>query len=164
GVFYGMRYQIPEMLKAGGGAIVNMASILGTVGFANSAAYVAAKHGVIGLTKNAALEYSSKGIRVTAVCPAFIRTPMIENGLSQEVLDWLVTKHPIGRLGEPEEVAELVVFLCSDEASFITGGYYLVDGGYVAEEPSRNRIFRTGAALRRRALFLPSYRSRVRVY
>jgi NAD(P)-dependent dehydrogenase (short-subunit alcohol dehydrogenase family) len=133
GVFYGMRYQIPEMLKAGGGAIVNMASILGTVGFANSAAYVAAKHGVIGLTKNAALEYSSKGIRVTAVCPAFIRTPMIENGLSQEVLDWLVTKHPIGRLGEPEEVAELVVFLCSDEASFITGGYYLVDGGYVAE-------------------------------
>lgn len=133
GVFYGMRYQIPEMLKAGGGVIVNMASILGTVGFANSAAYVAAKHGVIGLTKNAALEYSSKGIRVTAVCPAFIRTPMIENGLSQEVLDWLVTKHPIGRLGEPEEVAELVVFLCSDEASFITGGYYLVDGGYVAE-------------------------------
>ena len=133
GVFYGMRYQIPEMLKAGGGAIVNMASILGTVGFANSSAYFAAKHGVIGLSKNAALEYSSKGIRVTAVCPAFIRTPMIENGLSQEVLDWLVTKHPIGRLGEPEEVAELVVFLCSDEASFITGGYYLVDGGYVAE-------------------------------
>jgi len=133
GVFYGMRYQIPEMLKAGGGVIVNMASILGTVGFATSAGYVAAKHGVIGLTKNAALEYSSQGIRTTAVCPAFINTPLIQNNLSQEVRDFLVTKHPIGRLGEPEEVAELVVFLCSDEASFITGSHFLVDGAYVAQ-------------------------------
>jgi len=110
-----------------------MASILGTVGFATSAGYVAAKHGVIGLTKNAALEYSSQGIRTTAVCPAFINTPLIQNNLSQEVRDFLVTKHPIGRLGEPEEVAELVVFLCSDEASFITGSHFLVDGAYVAQ-------------------------------
>lgn len=132
GVFYCMRYQIPEMLKAGGGVIVNMASILGTVGYAQSPAYVAAKHGVVGLTKTAALEYSSQGIRVSAVCPAFIRTPLIEENLAQDVRDYLVTQHPVGRLGEPEEVAELVVWLCSDAASFIMGSPILVDGGYVA--------------------------------
>lgn len=132
GVFYCMRYQIPEMLKAGGGVIVNMASILGTVGYAQSPAYVAAKHGVVGLTKTAALEYSSQGIRVSAVCPAFIRTPLIGENLAQDVRDYLVTQHPVGRLGEPEEVAELVVWLCSDAASFIMGSPILVDGGYVA--------------------------------
>lgn len=133
GVFYCMRYQIPEMLKAGGGVIVNMASILGTVGYAQSPAYVAAKHGVVGLTKTAALEYSSQGIRVSAVCPAFIRTPLIGENLAQDVRDYLVTQHPVGRLGEPEEVAELVVWLCSDAASFIMGSPILVDGGYVAQ-------------------------------
>jgi len=133
GVFFCMKYEIPEMLKLGGGAIVNMASILGWVGFANSPAYVAAKHGVLGLTKTAALEYSSRGIRVNAVCPAFISTPMIEKFESDEALDkMLIGLHPMGRLGKPEEVAELVVWLCSDAASFITGSAHLVDGGYVA--------------------------------
>jgi NAD(P)-dependent dehydrogenase (short-subunit alcohol dehydrogenase family) len=133
GVFYCMKYEIPEMLRSGGGAIVNMASILGQVGFASAPAYVAAKHGVVGLTKNAAIEYAPQGIRVNAVGPAFIRTPMIkvleENA---EMLNTLVALHPIGRLGTPAEVAELVVWLSSDQASFITGAYYPVDGGYLA--------------------------------
>ncbi|NLX09893.1 MAG: SDR family oxidoreductase [Chloroflexi bacterium] len=132
GVFLCMKYQIPEMLKQGGGVIINMASILGRVGFANSSAYVAAKHGVMGLTKSAALEYSAQGIRVLAVGPAFIRTPMIEEGLPPEVLDFLVTQHPIGRLGRPEEVADVVVFLCSDGASFMSGSSIMVDGAYIA--------------------------------
>ncbi|HVO70503.1 MAG TPA: SDR family oxidoreductase [Aggregatilineaceae bacterium] len=133
GVFLCTKYEIPEMLKQGGGVIVNMASILGQVGFATSPAYVAAKHGVIGLTKNAALEYARQNIRVVAVCPAFIHTPMVDNGLSPEMLAQLASAHPIGRLGSPEEVADLVVFLCSDGASFITGNPILVDGGYVAQ-------------------------------
>lgn len=132
GVFYGMRYQIPAMLKAGGGAIVNIASILGQVGFDNSAAYVAAKHGVVGLTKNAALEYSRQGIRVNAVGPGFIKTPMVENNLKQEQLNQLAAVHPIGRLGTSEEVAELVLWLASEKASFVCGSYYAVDGGYLA--------------------------------
>jgi len=132
GVFYGMRYQIPEMLKAGGGAIVNMASILGSVGFANSPAYVAAKHGVVGLTKNIALEYAMKGIRANAVGPAFIQTPLLKD-MGPETIDWLITKHPIGRLGQPEEVAELVLWLSSEKASFVTGSYYSIDGGYLAQ-------------------------------
>jgi NAD(P)-dependent dehydrogenase (short-subunit alcohol dehydrogenase family) len=131
GVFYGMHYQIPAMLNAGGGTIVNMASILGNVGFANSAAYVAAKHGVVGLTKNIALEYGAKGIRANAVGPAFIKTPLLKD-MDDATLDWLVTKHPIGRLGEPEEVAELVLWLSSSKSSFVTGAYYPVDGGYLA--------------------------------
>lgn len=126
-VFYSMKYEIPAMLRAGGGAIVNMASILGVVGFAGAAAYVAAKHGMLGLTKNAALEYATQGIRVNAVGPAFIRTPLIA-GMEDAVLPL----HPIGRLGTPEEVAELVLFLSSGRASFITGAYYPVDGGYLA--------------------------------
>lgn len=132
GVFYGMRYQIPEMLKAGTGAIVNIASILGQVGFATASAYVAAKHGVVGLSKNAAIEYADKGIRVNSVGPAFIKTPLLEKNLTQDVMDFLVTKHPIGRMGEAQEVAELVLWLSSDKASFVTGNYYAVDGGYLA--------------------------------
>jgi len=134
GVFYSMRYEIPAMLQAGGGAIVNMASILGEVAFAGAPAYVAAKHGVVGLTKNAALEYGQQGIRVNAIGPAFIQTPMIaavEN--DPDMNRMLVSRHPIGRLGKPEEVAELVMWLSSDKASFVTGAYYPVDGGYLAQ-------------------------------
>lgn len=129
GVFYGMRYQIPEMLKCGGGVIINMASILGNVGTQNAVGYVAAKHGVLGLTKGAALEYASKNIRINAVGPAFIKTPLI-----QEIDEnTLVPLHPMGRLGNPEEIAQLVLFLSSDKASFITGGYYAADGGYLSQ-------------------------------
>jgi len=103
------------------------------VGFATAPAYVAAKHGVIGLTKTAAIEYAKQGIRAVTVCPAFIHTPMVDNGLPADVLEQLASAHPVGRLGTPEEVAELVVFLCSDSASFITGSPFLVDGGYVAQ-------------------------------
>lgn len=133
GTFYCMRYQIPAMLERGGGSIVNMASILGSVGFASAPAYTAAKHGMLGLTRAAAIEYAQQGIRVNAVGPAFIRTPLIaELEADKDTLDMLVSLHPIGRLGESEEVAELVVFLSSDAASFITGSYYPVDGGYLA--------------------------------
>ncbi|CAN5787175.1 SDR family NAD(P)-dependent oxidoreductase [soil metagenome] len=133
GVFYGLRYQIPAILESGGGAIVNMASILGSVGFANSSAYVAAKHGVVGLSKNAALEYAASGVRINSVGPAFIQTPLLDNNLDDEMLGALSGMHPIQRLGQSEEVANLVAFLCSDDASFCTGGYYLVDGGYTAQ-------------------------------
>ncbi len=132
GVFYGMRYQLPAILKSGGGNIVNIASILGKVGFANSAAYAAAKHGVIGLTETAAIEYASKGVRVNSVGPGFIKTPLIESSMDQASRDALIALHPIGRLGESEEVAELVLWLSSDKASFVTGSYYNVDGGYLA--------------------------------
>lgn len=132
GVFYGMRYQIPAMLNSGGGAIVNIASILGSVGFANSVAYVAAKHGVVGLTQNAAIEYAQKGIRVNAVGPGFIKTPLVEEHMDKEALKFLESQHPAGRLGEASEVAELVTWLSSDRASFVTGSYYPVDGGYLA--------------------------------
>jgi len=131
GVFYGCRYQIPAMLQSGGGVIVNMASILGQVGFANSAAYVAAKHGVVGLTKSIALEYAAGGIRANAVGPAFINTPLLKD-MDSDTLDWLVSKHPVGRLGEANEVAELVLWLSTNKASFVNGAYYAVDGGYLA--------------------------------
>ena len=133
GVFYCMKHQIQAMLRHGGGAIVNMASILGQVGFAGAPAYVAAKHGVVGLTKTAALEYSAHGLRINAVGPAFIHTPMIA-GLESDpaTQQQLVSLHAVGRLGQPEEVAELVVWLSSDRASFVTGAYYAVDGGYLA--------------------------------
>jgi NAD(P)-dependent dehydrogenase (short-subunit alcohol dehydrogenase family) len=133
-VFYCMKYEIEAMLKKGSGAIVNMSSILGSVGFANSAGYVAAKHGVVGLTKNAALEYSAKGIRVNAVGPAFINTPLLtEAGIDDNVKKVLVQAHPIGRLGEASEVAELVIWLSSDKASFVSGSYYPIDGAYLAQ-------------------------------
>jgi NAD(P)-dependent dehydrogenase (short-subunit alcohol dehydrogenase family) len=131
-VFYCMKYEIAAMLKNGKGSIVNMSSILGQVGFANSAAYVAAKHGVVGLTQNAALEYSSKNIRINAVGPAFINTPLL-SALDEQMKQFLVKIHPIGRLGKAEEVAELVAWLSSDKASFATGAYYPLDGGYLAQ-------------------------------
>lgn len=133
GVFYCMKYEIEAMVEGGGGSIVNMASILGQVGFATASAYVSAKHGVVGLTKTAAIEYAQRGIRVNSVGPAFIRTPMIaalEDDADAHRI--LVDSHPMGRLGEPEEVAEVVGFLSSNRASFVTGSYYPVDGGYLA--------------------------------
>ena len=132
-VFYCCRYEIPAMVRGGGGAIVNMASILGTVGFANAPAYTAAKHGLVGLTKVAAMEYAKQGIRVNAVGPGFIDTPLLSKNLDEATLKVIAGLHPIGRLGRPEEVAALTCFLLSDEASFITGSYHLVDGGYVAQ-------------------------------
>ena len=132
GVFLGMRFAIPAMKRAGGGAIVNVSSILGSVGFAQSSAYVAAKHGVNGLTKAAALEHAGDGIRVNAVGPGFISTPMLDENLDKQTLDYLATQHALGRLGTAEEVASLVLYLLSDMASFITGSYHLVDGGYTA--------------------------------
>lgn len=133
GVAYGLRHQIPAMKAAGGGSIVNIASILGAVGKAGvPASYVAAKHGVVGMTKNAAIEHAVDGVRVNAVGPAFIRTPLLGN-LPEEALPALAAEHPLGRLGEPEEVSALVCFLLSDRASFITGSYHLVDGGYTAQ-------------------------------
>ncbi|MEX2280040.1 MAG: 3-oxoacyl-ACP reductase FabG [Acidimicrobiia bacterium] len=133
GVFYGMRYEIPAMLEAGGGAIINVASILGSVGFGNAPAYVAAKHGVVGLTKTAAIEYSALGIRVNSVGPGFIRTPLLDKNLDEATLDAVAGMHPIQRLGTAQEVADLVAFLGSDAASFCTGAYYLVDGAYTAQ-------------------------------
>jgi NAD(P)-dependent dehydrogenase (short-subunit alcohol dehydrogenase family) len=110
-----------------------MASILGEVGFANSPAYVAAKHGIIGLTKSAALEYARQGIRINSVGPGFIETPLIEKNVDETAQAAISNLHAMGRMGEQQEVADLVAFLCSDHASFMTGGYYLVDGGYTAQ-------------------------------
>ena len=141
GVFYGMRHQIPAMLANGGGAIVNMASVAGKVGLANAGGYTAAKHGVVGLTKTAAVEYGTRGIRVNAVGPGFIRTPLLgkravmdtAGDTADDEMQALAALHPMKRLGEAAEVAELVLFLASDRASFVTGGCYNVDGGYLAQ-------------------------------
>lgn len=133
GVFFSLKYEIPAMLKNGGGSIVNMASILGQVSFLGAVAYVAAKHGVVGITQNAAVEYAAQGIRVNAVGPGFISTPMIQAlEDNKSIYNQLVALHPLGRLGKPEEVAELVIWLSSERASFVTGAYYPVDGGYLA--------------------------------
>ena len=132
GVFYGLRFGLPAIEKSGGGAVVNMASILGSVGFAGAPAYVAAKHAVLGLTKTAAMEYATRGIRINAVGPAFIRTPLLD-ALGEDALQGIARMHPVQRLGAPEEVSALTCFLLSREASFVTGSYHLVDGGYTAQ-------------------------------
>jgi NAD(P)-dependent dehydrogenase (short-subunit alcohol dehydrogenase family) len=132
GVFYGMRYQIPAMLQAGGGSIVNMGSVASQVGLREYAPYVAAKHGLAGLARTAALEYSARGIRVNTVGPAFINTPLLDV-LPRDTFDALAAQHPIGRIGRPEEVAELVLWLSSDKASFVSGSYYAIDGGYLSQ-------------------------------
>jgi NAD(P)-dependent dehydrogenase (short-subunit alcohol dehydrogenase family) len=130
-VFYGMKYQVQAMLKTGGGSIVNISSILGAVGFAGAAGYTAAKHGMLGLTQAAALEYSAQNIRINAVGPGFIDTPLLQV-LDSEMKKQIVALHPIGRLGKSEEVAELILWLGSSKASFVTGSYYPIDGGYLA--------------------------------
>lgn len=133
GVFYGLRHEIPAILRSGGGAIVNMASILGSVGFANAVAYTSTKHALLGMTRVAAMEYAAKGVRVNAVGPGFIDTPLLTKNLDDNTIKAVAGLHPIQRLGRPEEVSALTCFLLSDRASFITGSYHLVDGGYVAQ-------------------------------
>ena len=135
GVWLCMKYEIPQMLKQGGGAIVNTASVAGLLGGQLMPAYVASKHGVVGLTKTAALEYAKSGIRVNAVCPGAIRTPMMERAIAMrpEFERQALAAEPIGRMAKPEEVAEAVAWLCSDAASFVTGHSMVVDGGMVAQ-------------------------------
>jgi len=128
-----MKYEIPYLLKQGKGAIVNTASIAGVVGFANMAAYVASKHAVVGLTKVAALELAKTGIRVNAICPGVIHTPMVDRALSPELEKVYNAMIPMGRMGKPEEMAETILYLCSDSASYVTGQVMVADGGWVAQ-------------------------------
>lgn len=131
-VFFCLKYELEVMLKQGRGSIINMSSILGQVGTPSLAGYVTAKHGVVGLTQTAAIEYAAQGIRINAVGPGYIDTPLLKN-FTPESKQQLAALHPIGRLGRAEEVAELVIWLSSDKASFVTGAYYSVDGGYLAK-------------------------------
>lgn len=135
GIWLCMKYEIPEILKQGKGAIVNCSSVAGLVGFQGLPAYVASKHGVVGLTKTAALECAQLGIRVNAVCPGVIQTPMIDRltGTNKEAIDQFTKLEPVGRFGQPEEIANAVIWLCSDKASFVTGHAMAVDGGFVAQ-------------------------------
>ena len=135
GVFLCMKYEIPRILASGGGAIVNCASGAGLIGFPGQSGYVAAKHGVIGLTKAAALEYGAKGVRINAICPGTARTPMVEQVIRErpELDAELLRLHPIGRIAEPAEIAEAALWLCSEGASFVNGAALSVDGGYVAQ-------------------------------
>ncbi|WP_215225008.1 SDR family oxidoreductase [Echinicola shivajiensis] len=135
GVWLCMKYEIEQMIKKGKGAIVNNSSIAGLVGFANIPAYTASKHGVLGLTKTAALEYAKEGIRVNAVCPGVIKTPMIDRftGNDNKVLKEFENMEPVGRIGKAQEIAEAVLWLLSDKSSFVTGHAMAVDGGWVAQ-------------------------------
>ena len=134
GVFYSLRSELPVMIKQGGGAIVNLASILGSVAIGGSSAYTASKHAVVGLTRTAAIDHAKDNVRINAVGPGFTQTPMIDRVTNDPALAAHITSlHPIGRLGRPEEIANLIVFLCSAKASFMTGGYYVADGGYTSQ-------------------------------
>jgi len=134
GVWLSMKHEIPQMLEQGKGAIVNTASVAGLVGLNGGSSYVASKHGVVGLTKTAALEYAQQGIRVNCVCPGYIETPMTANILADAVSSaGVISREPIGRFGFPQEIAEAVAWLSSDAASFVTGHAMAVDGGYVAQ-------------------------------
>lgn len=135
GIWLCMKYEIPEMLKQGKGVIINCSSVAGLVGFAGLPSYVASKHGVVGLTKTAALECAKHGIRINAVCPGVIQTSMIDRltGKKKEAIEQFTALEPLGRFGRPEEIANAVLWLCSDEASFVTGHGMAVDGGFVAQ-------------------------------
>lgn len=130
GVFYGLRYEIPAIIESGGGAIVNTSSIAGLIGISNIGAYVASKHAVAGLTKSAALDYAAKGVRINSVHPGYIETPLIAQWTNTDLREAIIGLHPIGRMGKPEEIANVVAFLLSDEASFMIGAQVSVDGGY----------------------------------